>query len=125
MQLDLIERPTITRASEAARRMRDAKLRAERGMNQAESSAERSAPGWCAAAVEAIRRFASANAGVFSVEQMRSVIEAELPSISDRRAWGKATVMAVKANVIERVPRVYLPAASSNGAPKPAWRRKS
>lgn len=125
-QLELIERqPHLTRAVARERAMRDAKLRAERGMAQAASSADYELAGWCAMAVEQVRRFAAGNPGVFSIEQLRTVLEPELPEILEKRAWGYVVVMAAKRGYIERVPKVFLPAASSNGAPKPAWRRKA
>lgn len=39
------------------------------------------------------------------------------------RAWGKATVMAISAGYIEKMPRVFMPAASSNGSPKATYRK--
>ena len=49
--------------------------------------------------------------------------DAEQPQPADLRAWGKATVMAISAGYIEKMPRVFMPAASSNGSPKATYRK--
>ena len=49
--------------------------------------------------------------------------DAKQPQPADLRAWGKATVMAISAGYIEKMPRVFMPAASSNGSPKATYRK--
>lgn len=123
-QIDLIERPAgLTRAQARADAMRAAKKRAELGMGRAAGGAEACSPGWVAAAVLRLRAFAKAQVGVFSIEQARTVLSEELPEIFDQRAWGKATSDAHRLGYIEPVPRTFIPAASSNGTPKQAWRK--
>ena len=78
--------------------------------------------GWLALALERVRAFAAANPGVFTVEMMRQVLT-EVPAPPDLRAWGRVTQDAIRLGYIERVPKVVIPAASSNGSVKPAWRR--
>jgi len=120
MSLTECEPAPITRASA---RMQAAVARRDRGMAQAESSAEWSCAGWIALAVERVRAFVATHPGAFTVEQMRSVIGPELPPVPELRAWGQVTVQAARLGYIERVPKLYMPAASSNSSPKPAWRR--
>lgn len=123
-QLTLLE-PSVapTRASERARALRDAQQRAEVGMAQSESSADWALPGWCAKATEKLRMFARAQGGVFTIELARDALRDELSMPPDLRAFGKVTVMALKAGYIERVPRAFMPAASSNSAPKAVYRK--
>lgn len=124
MQLDLIERPAhLTRAAARQQALALARLRAERGMAQAESSAEWSMPGWVEQAIEKLRMFARAQGGVFSIEQAREALKDEVPPPIELRAWGRVTQLASARGFIEKVPRLYMPAASSNATLKPAWRR--
>lgn len=44
------------------------------------------------------------------------------PSSRERLLYS-ATVMAIAAGYIEKMPRVFMPAASSNGSPKGCYRR--
>jgi hypothetical protein len=113
----------ITRATARQQAYVAAMARRDRGMAQSESSAEFSCAGWIALAVERVRQFAVTHPGAFTVEQMRSVIEADLPQVPELRAWGQVTVQAARLGYIERVPKLFLPAASSNSSPKPAWRK--
>lgn len=87
--------------------------------------ADRLAPGWIESAIDALRRFASHQAGAFTVEMARDVIAEELPEPHDKRAWGVVTRMAVKRAFIARVPGAWAPAASSHASPKPMYRRGS
>jgi len=124
MQIDLIERPSqLTRAAARQQAIAAAKLRAERGMAQSESSAEWSNPGWIALALEKLRMFARAQGGVWSIEMAREALAEEVPTPPDLRAWGRVTQLAVRAGYIEQVPRIFMTAASSNSTLKPAWRR--
>lgn len=122
--MDLIERPAhLTRAVARRQALAAARLRAERGMSQAESSAEWSIPGWVELAVEKLRMFARAQGGVFSIEQAREALKDQVPTPPDLRAWGRVTQLAVARGFIEQVPRLFMPAASSNSTLKPAWRK--
>lgn len=87
--------------------------------------AERTAPGWISDAVDALRRFARNQVAVFTIEQARCVIETQpgIPEPTDKRAWGHVTRRAEAEGFIERVRNGYAPATSSNGSPKPLYRR--
>lgn len=113
MQLDLIPRPVIERA----RARRDA------GMERVRDAAEREVPNWTALALEAVRRFAGHQGGYFTMEQCRAIVESDLPHQPRLRAWGGVTQSAIRAGFIEQVRGQYAPAASSNGSPKPMYRR--
>lgn len=78
---------------------------------------------WIVIAVERLRNYAKNHPGVFSMEQARAAFGADLPPIRELRTWGRVTQLAAAEGVIARVPKVYIPAASSNNTPKPAWRR--
>ena len=124
MQFELLERPAaLTRAQARRIAIQAAKARAQLGMDRAGGAAEQDTPGWIEEAIAALRRFVRAQVGVFSIEQARSVIGPELPEVAELRVWGKVTQVAVLRGVIAPVPRTFIPAASSNGAPKPAWKR--
>lgn len=122
-QLELLEKPDLSRAAARARAMQDARLRGEIGMERVAEKVEEATPGWCDNAVQALGRFAQAQGGVFTIEMARLVLERELPRVHDARCWGKVTTMALKRGVIERVKGQYLPAASSNGAVRAVYRR--
>jgi hypothetical protein len=85
--------------------------------------ADRENPGWLESAVEALRRFASHQAGAFTIEMAREVIADELLEPSDKRAWGHVTRQAVKRDFIKRVPGAFAPAASSHASQKPMYRK--
>ena len=116
MQLHLLGIPD---ASPLAR----ARDRADTGIERAASKAERVIPGWCALACDGVRRFAAHQHGWFTMEQARLVLEAELPEPPDARSWGQVTRMAKARKYIEVVKGQFSPAASSNGSPKPVYRR--
>ena len=111
-------RPTRSVAREAA--MAAARARAEQGMSRAERRAERMHAGWCATALDALRRFAASQHGMWTIETARSVIEQEIPKPSDGRAWGIVVVRAIKAGFIVKTSKTDA-AASSNGAQKPMF----
>ena len=122
-QMELLERPPeLTRAAARKLAMDAAHARAELGADRAARSANSVCEGWLALALERVRAFAAANPGVFSVEMMRQVLT-DVPAPPDLRAWGRVTQDAIRKGYIERVPKVVIPAASSNGSVKPAWRR--
>lgn len=126
MQLELLDRPEgLTRASARRIAAEAAEARAKLGSDRAGQRADAAVPEWCNQAAEALRKFAKAQAGVFTIEIARAGIGDSLPPPPDLRAWGKATVIAISAGYIQRVPRVFIPAASSNGCAKPAWRSGS
>lgn len=105
--------------------LREARARGEEGAARAADAAERRVPGWCELAVGAVRRFAAGHPPEFpfTMEMLRSVVEREIPSPHDRRAWGRVTTMAIKREFIVPMHGRMFPAASSNGACKPVYRR--
>ena len=124
MQLELLDRPAeLTRAQARRNAIQAAKARAQLGMDRAAGSVEFDMPGWIEQAVEALRAAASAQVGVFTIEQMRAVLEPNLPKVHELRAWGRVTQLASDRGFIEAVPRVFIAAASSNSTPKQAWRK--
>lgn len=116
-QLDLIPRPSIRRPDHRA-----GQLRADMGIDRVVDATERQSPDWLDKALARVRVFARAQAGLFTIEQARSVLESELPEPSDARVWGAVTRAAKAAEFI--VPtNVHAPCASSNGSLKPMYRR--
>lgn len=126
-QLPLDAVPIVDTSRRAARRnaLEDAKARADDAITRVAEKAERERPGWCEDAAEALRSFAKAQGGVFTIEHARlAIVSARLiDKPHDGRAWGKATRMAMAAGYVERVKGQFFPAASSNGSPKPVYRR--
>lgn len=123
-QLELLERqPELTRAAARRKAMQAAQARAELGMQRAAGAVEFDMPGWIEQAIEALRCAVSTQIGCFTIEQMRAVLEPGLPEVPELRAWGRVTQLAADRGYIESVPRTFIPAASSNACPKPAWRR--
>ena len=114
MQLDLLSPVApIVRASQ----------RATAGMERVRDAVEAECPGWMDVALDAVRRFAAVQSvGLFTAEGMRSVIGAELPPTTRLRVWGPLIKKAIAAGYIVHS-RQYAPAASSNGSPKPLYRR--
>ena len=124
MQLELLERPAeLTRAAARRLAIEAAHARAELGADRAGARADSAVADWCLLAADKLRVFARAQGGVFTIEMARAGLGDELPAPPDLRAWGKATVMAVAAGYVEKVPRVFMPAASSNGSPKATYRK--
>ncbi len=80
-------------------------------------------PEWCEKAVDRVRAFARHQGGVFTIEMARRVLQAEVPTPTDLRAWGRVTRMARDREFIEPVRGSYFPATSSNGSPKQVYRR--
>ena len=122
-QIDLIDRPAITRATARAQAMQAAQARKAEALDKGEARVEHDIPGWITAALLRVKAFARMQGGIFTIEQMRAVLEQELPPVPELRVWGVVTVRAKNAKLIESVPRTFLPAASSNGTAKQAWRR--
>lgn len=124
MQLELLERPAeLTRAGARRAALIAAKARGEAARDAAGAAADAVSPGWIEAAIAKLAAFARTQAGVFSIEQARSVIAPELPAVLELRAWGKVTSEASARGVIVAVPRTFINSASSNGCPKQAWKR--
>jgi hypothetical protein len=112
--------PPISRA----KRMRHALIAADRGIDKSASSADTTVPGWTERAVERVRVFARAQAGFFTIEQCRWVLEQEMEQPPELRAWGSVTRMALGRGFIEKTSS-RAPAYSSNGSEKPMYRRGS
>lgn len=127
LQLPLDAVPEIDVSRRAAREaaLKDAKARADDAISRVADKADRERPGWCDDAAEALRKFAKAQGGVFTIEHARlSLLQsAAIDKPHDGRAFGKATQMALARGYIERVKGQFFPAASSNGSPKPVYRR--
>ena len=119
MQIELIPSPpAITRATARANAMQAARQRAECGI----AAAARVNSAWCVTALEALRKFAAGQVGMWTIEMARSVIEQDLDKPSDGRAWGFVTQAAVRAGYIVKTDKTA-PAASSNGSGKPLFKR--
>ena len=127
LQLPLDAVPVVDMSRRAARRsaIEDAKARADDAITRVADKAERERPGWCEDAAEALRTFAKAQGGVFTIEHARLAIVAAglIDKPHDARAFGKATRMALDRGYIEVVKGAFFPAASSNGSPKRVYRR--
>lgn len=117
-QLDLIPAPTLRRRPDH----RAGRMRADMGIDRVTEATERHSPDWVNKALERLRAFARGQHGLFTIEQARAVLESELPEPSDARIWGAVTRQAKTAGIIERT-KLYAPCASSNGSPKPMYRR--
>jgi len=127
MQVELFSKPDTSRLAERSRAMQDARERADTGIERAMAATEAADPQWAGDALEAVRKFASAQApGVlFTIELMRLALHhAGLRKPPrDARSWGGIRRSAVAAGYIEQVRGAYHPAASSNGSPKPVYRK--
>lgn len=103
-----------------------AAVRADLGVERSGAAAERLAPGWIGQAAEVMRVGACILAhrhAEFTVEDLRALVDKAVAQPPDLRAWGAATRAAVAKGFIERIPGRYAPAASSNRAPKPLYRK--
>ncbi len=121
-QLSFLEAPVITRAKARAQAMAAAKERAELGMDRAARRAENLHAEWCKQALEALRRFAAGQHGMFLIETAREVIGSALPAPTDARAWGRVVQDAARLEFIEKT-KLTAPAVSSNATAKPLWRK--
>ena len=123
MQLELLEQPQeLTRAAARREALQAAQARAELGMTRSARRACAFNAGWCAEALESLRRFAAGQVGLWPVEMARSVIEQDLPKPTDGRAWGRVTQDAIRRGFIVKTDKTAA-SASSNGAPKPMFKR--
>ena len=109
--MDLIAPPVLRRRPD----YRAGRMRADMGINRVSEATDRHCPDWMDKALSRLREFARHQAGMFTIEVARSVLESELPQPSDCRVWGAVTRMALKAEYISAT-KHYAPAASSNNA---------
>lgn len=110
-----------------------AKARADVGIERSAARADRVLPGWTDRAAEAVRESLGTGGmgwlllcNEFTIEELRETIKhnsTPLDEPPDARAWGHVTRRAVKLGYIERVQGKFGVAASSNGAPKPLYRK--
>jgi hypothetical protein len=98
----------------------EARDRAETGMQRSVDHADRDTPGWSERALEALRRYARIQAEDFTIEKARAAIVLEAPP--DQRAFGAVTQSAIRKGYIQKTGG-YAAASSSNGSPKPLYRR--
>lgn len=112
----------VTAMPPAPQRMANARIAATRAMEHGIDKAERNSPGWLEMALERVRVFARNQAGLFTVETMRWVIQGRLPVPPDLRAWGSVTRVAIARGYIERTNR-SAPTHSSHGADRPLYRK--
>lgn len=99
--------------------------RGARGMRRAAEHAERESDGWIERAVTVLRTAAQVAKpeDEFTIEQLRADGWSRLlPEPPDLRAWGSATQIAARRGFIEKTGG-YAPATSSNGSPKPLYRK--
>lgn len=121
-QMELLERAITTRAAARRQALQAARERAERGMDGAARRAEKLHAEWCKQALEALRRFAAGQHGMFLIETAREVLAAELPTPADARAWGRVVQDAARLEFIEKT-KLTAPAVSSNATAKPLWKK--
>lgn len=95
------------------------------GLRRAIEATERRVPGWTELAVEAVKVYVATTAPgeKFTLEALRLKVEAGLPTPNDLRSWGHVPRMCLKRGILERKKGEYAPAESSNGSPKPVYRR--
>ena len=124
-QMTLIPPLDTSRKTARHEAMQAAQARANLGIERVAARADSERPNWCADAAQALRKFAAAQGGVFTIELARIalVLSGAIDKPVDGRAWGKATRMAQSAGYIERVKGQFFPAASSNGSAKPVYRK--
>lgn len=101
-----------------------ARARADVGMENARRHVEHTEPGWTEMAIARLRTYAeSIYPSGFTMEQARAAMAGNLPEPAELRAWGAVTVGARRQGFIVGTGR-FLPAASSNGSPKPEYRAR-
>jgi len=127
MQVELFSKPDTSRRAARSRAMQDARERADTGIERAMAATDAADPQWADDALQAVRKFAAAQAkGVmFTAELLRLAVERAglRKPPRDARSWGGIIRAAAGAEFIERVHGATHPAASSNGSPKPVYRR--
>lgn len=122
MQMELLEKPVVTRAKARHDALEAARDRGEQGMDRAARRQARLHADWCDEALEALRRFARGQAGMWTIEIARSVIELDLPKPAEARAWGRVVQTAARLGYIEKT-ALSAPTVSSNASSKPLWKR--
>ena len=97
--------------------------RAEAGVKRSASRAARLEPGWIEKTIEEVRAIVDAcdESARFTIEEVRAQCT-PMPAGSDARGWGQVTRRAAALGIIVRT-GLYAPAASSNGSPKPIYRK--
>jgi hypothetical protein len=104
-----------------------AALRADLGVERAARAAERRVTEWVSKAAQALKTGAAIlhlkGTEEFTIERLRDLVQGSVPKPPDGRAWGSATRYAATCGYIERIPGHFAPAASSNGSPKPLYRK--
>ncbi len=95
------------------------------GLQRAMEAAERRVPGWTEMALAAVKAYVHTTepGEKFTLEALRMKVEAGLPPPNDLRAWGNVPRMCCKLGILERRKGEFAPAESSNGSPKPVYRR--
>lgn len=99
--------------------------RGKTGMKRAADHADNDSPGWTERAYQALRSYVEGrlHSETFTIEQAREVAGLLVDEPPDGRAWGAVTQRAIRAGLIVRTGE-YAPAASSNGSPKPLYRKR-
>jgi hypothetical protein len=123
-QLELLDKPVLSRAAARRNAMESARIRAEQGIANAARRQARLHAEWCHEATEALRRFARSQVGMWTIETARSVIELDLPKPADGRAWGRVVQDAARLGYIQKT-TLSAPTVSSNASAKPLWKRGS
>lgn len=97
--------------------------RADAGISRAARKAGKLEHGWVASTVEEVRAFVRAQpaTALFTIEDARVACR-PMPMGADARAWGQVTRRAKALGIISPTNQMK-PAASSNGSPKPLYRR--
>ena len=99
--------------------------RGKRGMQRAADHADDTAPGWTDRAYAALESYVDGRlvTETFTIEQAREVAGLLVDEPPDGRAWGAVTQRAIRAGLIEWTGD-FARAASSNGSPKPVYRKR-
>lgn len=97
--------------------------RAEDGVKRSASKASRLEPGWIEKTIEEVRAIVQARdeSALFTIEEVRAQC-APMPAGSDARGWGQVTRRVTALGIIVRT-GFFAPTASSNGSPKPIYRK--
>lgn len=98
--------------------------RGRAGAARAAKAAEKKCIDWLAKAHRALLSEVQKHShqDVFTIEQLRVGLAGVVEDPSDLRAWGAVTIKAIAERHIVKTGE-YAPAASSNGSPKPLYRR--
>jgi hypothetical protein len=103
--------------------LEEAHERGTQGLMRAAARTERATIGWVDMAVGKLRTFAEASNDSFTMEQARASFESSIPAPKDLRSFGAVTRKARALGIIHQVG--YAPTVTSNGSPKPKYRRGS